>query len=67
MILRLISVCNSAFLFSIARNNANNPIDNRNQGEKSKFDAFTPAIDLIKKPDEMQNISIIGSFFNLKQ
>ena len=67
LIFSLIAFCNSAFLFSIARNRANNPIDNKNQGEKSKLDAFTPAIALIKKPDETQNISIIGSFFNFKQ
>ena len=67
LIFMTITLCNSAFLFSIARNKASRLIDNKNQGEKSRFEDLTPAIALSKNPEDMQNISKIGSFFNLKQ
>ena len=58
---------NSAFLFSSAKNKANNPTDKINQGDIKRFDAKPPAIALNKKPAAILKISKRGSFFSFKQ
>ena len=58
---------NSAFLFSITKNNAERPIVIRNQGEIGKKAATRPAIPLKRNPEAMQKISKIGWLLSLKQ
>ena len=58
---------NSAFLFSIAINKANKVTLKINHGEIFKLFAIPPEIALNKKPEEMQKISKIGSFFKTRQ
>ena len=57
----------SAFLFSTAKKSDNKPILRENQGEKFKSEAITPDKALRRNPEDIDNKSRMGSFFNLKQ
>ena len=53
----------SAFLFSIAKKSASNPIDNKNHGDNFNEEATPPEMPLSKKAEEIQNKSKIGFCF----